>query len=36
MYLLDPKKFWLKVLVSAGTLAALYLIFSTLFRVVLP
>jgi putative tricarboxylic transport membrane protein len=36
MYMLDPKKFWLKVLVSAGTLAALYLIFSTLFRVVLP
>lgn len=35
-YLLDPKKLVLKILVSAGTLAVLYLIFSTLFRVVLP
>ena len=36
MYLLDPKKLLLKIAVSAGTLAVLYLIFSTLFRVVLP
>lgn len=36
MYLLEPKKLLLKVAVSAGTLAILYLIFSTLFRVVLP
>lgn len=36
MYLLEPKKLWLKVLVSAGTLAVLYLIFTTLFQVVLP
>ncbi|GHU32582.1 hypothetical protein AGMMS50256_22940 [Betaproteobacteria bacterium] len=36
MYLLDPKKLWLKIAVSAGTLAGLYLIFSTLFQVVLP
>lgn len=36
MYLLDPKKLLLKVCVSAGTLAVLYLIFSTLFQVVLP
>lgn len=36
MYLLDPKKLMLKIAVSAGTLAVLYLIFSTLFRVVLP
>ncbi|MDR0440190.1 MAG: tripartite tricarboxylate transporter TctB family protein [Candidatus Accumulibacter sp.] len=36
MYLLDPKKLLLKIVVSAGTLAALYVIFSTLFRVVLP
>ncbi|WP_153111430.1 tripartite tricarboxylate transporter TctB family protein [Propionivibrio limicola] len=36
MYLLEPKKLWLKVLVSAGTLGVLYLIFTTLFQVVLP
>ncbi len=36
MYLLEPKKLWLKVLVSAGVLGVLYLIFSTLFQVVLP
>jgi putative tricarboxylic transport membrane protein len=36
MYLLEPKKLLLKVVVSAGTLAVLYLIFSTLFQVVLP
>jgi hypothetical protein len=36
MYLLDPRKLLLKIAVSAGTLAGLYLIFSTLFRVVLP
>lgn len=36
MYLLEPKRLLLKVGVSAVTLAALYLIFSTLFRVVLP
>lgn len=36
MYLLDPKKLLLKIAVSAGTLGVLYLIFSTLFRVVLP
>lgn len=36
MYLLDPKKLLLKIAVSAGTLGILYLIFSTLFRVVLP
>jgi len=36
MYLLDPKKLLLKIGVSAGTLAVLYLIFTTLFQVVLP
>ncbi len=36
MYLLEPKKLLLKIAVSAGTLAALYLIFTTLFQVVLP
>jgi len=36
MYLLEPKKLLLKCLVSAGVLAVLYLIFSTLFQVVLP
>lgn len=36
MYLLEPKKLPLKIAVSAGTLAGLYLIFSTLFQVVLP
>jgi hypothetical protein len=36
MYLLEPKKLLLKVIVSAGTLGVLYLIFSTLFQVVLP
>ncbi len=36
MYLLEPKKLLLKVIVSASTLAVLYLIFSTLFQVVLP
>jgi putative tricarboxylic transport membrane protein len=36
MYLLEPKKLLLKVIVSTLTLAGLYLIFSTLFQVVLP
>jgi len=36
MYLLERKQFWLKVAVSAGTVGVLYLIFSTLFQVVLP
>jgi putative tricarboxylic transport membrane protein len=36
MYLLDRRKLLLKVAVSATTLAVLYLIFSTLFQVVLP
>ncbi len=36
MYLLDPRKLIAKVIISAGTLAMLYLIFSTLFQVVLP
>jgi hypothetical protein len=36
MYLLDPKKLMQKAVISAGTLAVLYLIFSTLFQVVLP
>jgi hypothetical protein len=36
MYLLEPRKLLLKIAVSAGTLAGLYFIFSTLFRVVLP
>lgn len=36
MYLLERKHFWLKVAVSAGTVGVLYLIFSTLFQVVLP
>lgn len=36
MYLLEPKKLWLKLLVSAGTVGVLYLIFTTLFQVVLP
>ncbi|MDR1709580.1 MAG: tripartite tricarboxylate transporter TctB family protein, partial [Candidatus Accumulibacter sp.] len=36
MYLLDPRKLLIKIAVSAGTLAALYFIFSTLFKVVLP
>ncbi len=36
MYLLDPRKLLQKVIISAGTLAVLYLIFSTLFQVVLP
>jgi putative tricarboxylic transport membrane protein len=36
MVLLEPKKLLLKVVVSAGTLGVLYLIFSTLFQVVLP
>jgi len=36
MYLLEPKKLLLKILVSAGVLGVLYLIFSTLFQVVLP
>lgn len=36
MYLLEPKKLWLKMLVSAGVLGVLYLIFSTIFQVVLP
>jgi putative tricarboxylic transport membrane protein len=36
MYLLERKKLVQKVLVSTGTLAGLYLIFTTVFRVVLP
>jgi hypothetical protein len=36
MYLLDPKQLLLKAIISAGTVAALYLVFSTLFQVVLP
>ena len=36
MYLLEPDKLVLKLIVSAGTLGLLYLIFSTLFQVVLP
>ena len=36
MWLLDPKKLLQKVIISAGTLGLLYLIFSTLFQVVLP
>jgi hypothetical protein len=36
MYLLDPKQLLLKVIVSGATLGVLYLIFSTLFQVVLP
>jgi hypothetical protein len=36
MYLLEPGKLMLKLVVSAGTLGVLYLIFSTLFQVVLP
>ncbi len=36
MYLLEPGKLLLKLVVSAGTLGVLYLIFSTLFQVVLP
>lgn len=36
MYLLEPGKLVLKLVVSAGTLGVLYLIFSTLFQVVLP
>ena len=36
MYLLDPRKLVMKIVVSAGTLAVLYLIFTTLFQVVLP
>jgi hypothetical protein len=36
MYLLDRRKLIQKVIISAGTLAVLYLIFSTLFQVVLP
>lgn len=36
MWLLDPKKLLQKVIISAGTLGVLYLIFSTLFQVVLP
>lgn len=36
MYLLERKQLKLKIAVSAGTVAALYFIFSTLFQVVLP
>ncbi|HQR12236.1 MAG TPA: tripartite tricarboxylate transporter TctB family protein [Casimicrobiaceae bacterium] len=36
MYLLEPKQLLLKAIVSACTLAVLYVIFSTLFQVVLP
>ncbi len=36
MYLLERKNLFMKILVSAGVLGVLYLIFSTLFQVVLP
>ena len=36
MYLLDRKQLIKKMIISAGTLGVQYLIFSTLFRVVLP
>lgn len=36
MYLLERKQLMLKIAVSAGTVGVLYLIFSTLFQVVLP
>jgi len=36
MYLLERKQLWLKIAISAGTVGVLYLIFSTLFQVVLP
>ena len=36
MYLLERKQLLLKIAVSAGTVGVLYLIFSTLFQVVLP
>ena len=36
MYLLEPRKLLLKLAVSAGTVGLLYLIFTTLFQVVLP
>jgi hypothetical protein len=36
MYLLERKHLLLKIAVSAGTVGVLYLIFSTLFQVVLP
>lgn len=36
MYLLDPKQLVLKAVISAGTVGGCYLIFSTLFQVVLP
>lgn len=36
MYLLERKHLPLKIAVSAGTVGGLYLIFSTLFQVVLP
>ena len=36
MYLLDRKNLLQKILISAGALGVLYLIFSTLFQVVLP
>ena len=36
MYLLERKHLLLKIAVSAGTVGGLYLIFSTLFQVVLP
>ena len=36
MYLLERKQVLLKIAVSAGTVGVLYLIFSTLFQVVLP
>lgn len=36
MYLLERKHLLLKIAISAGTVGVLYLIFSTLFQVVLP
>lgn len=36
MYILDRKQIVRKILISVGTIAMLYLIFSTLFQVVLP
>ena len=36
MYLLERRQFFLKLAVSAGTVGVLYLIFTTLFQVVLP
>jgi putative tricarboxylic transport membrane protein len=36
MWLLDPRKLLMKAIISGFTLAGLYLVFSTLFQVVLP